>query len=160
MSDLGSTSTPAPGWEQQQPAPPAYAGKGSGPRAGFWRRFASALLDGILLGVVQGVLIVVLNDDVASVLMLVVGIGYYAGLEGGRTGQTLGKKAMGIRVIDANNGGPIGFGRGVIRYFGRIISAIPLGLGYWWMLWDPEKQCWHDKFASDYVVPESAYPIR
>ena len=69
-------------------------------------------------------------------------------------------KAMGIRVIDANDGGPIGFGRGVIRYFGRIISAIPLGLGYWWMLWDPEKQCWHDKFASDYVVPESAYPIR
>ncbi len=62
MSDLGSTSTPAPGWEQQQPAPPAYAGKGSGPRAGFWRRFASALLDGILLGVVHDVLIVLLND--------------------------------------------------------------------------------------------------
>ena len=41
-----------------------------------------------------------------------------------------------------------------------LVVAIPLGLGYWWMLWDPEKQCWHDKFATDYVVPESAYPIR
>ena len=35
---------------------------------------------------------------------------------------------------------------------GGIVSAIPLFLGYFWMLWDKEKQCWHDKIASDVVV--------
>ena len=28
------------------------------------------------------------------------------------------------------------------------------------MLWDREKQCWHDKFANDAVVPTSAYPVQ
>jgi len=32
-------------------------------------------------------------------------------------------------------------------------------LGFFWMLWDKEKQCWHDKLASDVVVPVSAYPL-
>ena len=32
-------------------------------------------------------------------------------------------------------------------------------LGYFWMLWDREKQTWHDKFANDVVVPTSAYPV-
>ena len=26
-----------------------------------------------------------------------------------------------------------------------IVSAVVLLLGYLWMLWDPEKQTWHDK---------------
>ena len=158
MSDLGSTSTPAPGWEQQS-APPAYSGKGTGPRAGFWRRFGAYFLDGVLIGVVNVILVLLVDQTIASLLSLIVGVVYFATLEGGRTGQTLGKKALGIRVIDANTAGPIGFGRGVIRYFGRIISAIPIFLGYFWMLWDSESQCWHDKFATDYVVPVDAYPI-
>ena len=134
MSDLGSTSTPAPGWEQQQPGRTRVRRQGRrGPRAGSGGAFAVGRSStASSCGVVQGVLIVVARTMTsASVLTLVIGIGYYAGLEGSRTGQTLGKKALGIRVIDANDGGPIGFGRGVIRYFGRIISAIPLGLGYW-----------------------------
>ena len=158
MSDLGSTSTPAPGWEQQS-APPAYSGKGTGPRAGFWRRFAAWFLDGLLIGVINAILVLVTDQNIGSLLAFVIGLVYYAGLEGSRTGQTLGKKALGIRVIDADNAGPIGFGRGVIRYFGRIISTIPLFLGYFWMLWDRESQCWQDKIANDYVVPVDAYPI-
>ncbi len=42
---------------------------------------------------------------------------------------------------------------------GRYLSALVLYLGYFWMLWDHEKQCWHDKLASDVVVPISAYPV-
>ena len=45
-----------------------------------------------------------------------------------------------------------------MRYFGRWVSAIPCLLGYFWMLWDKEKQTWHDKFATDVVVPVDAYP--
>ena len=164
MSDLGSsTSASPPGWEQPPASSqqqPAYTGTGSGPRAGWWRRFGAAFLDGLILGVVNGILTVALDQNVASVLSLVIGIGYFGYFEGGASGQTIGKKALGIRVIDANTGGPIGFGRALVRYFGRIISTIPLLLGYFWMLWDGERQTWHDKLATAYVVPESAYPVR
>jgi uncharacterized RDD family membrane protein YckC len=66
----------------------------------------------------------------------------------------------GIRVISLNDGGPIGYGRAFIRWIGRYVSAIVFFLGYFWMLWDKESQCWHDKFAGDVVVPVSAYPLQ
>ena len=130
-----------------------------GPRSGFWRRFVASFLDGILLGVVYSLLRAFMNDDVASGLNLLVSAGYFTYLEGGASGQTLGKRALGIRVIDLGAGGPIGYGRGFIRWIGRIVSAIPLLLGYFWMIWDKEKQTWHDKFANSVVVPVSDYPV-
>lgn len=135
-----------------------YTGKGSGPRAGFWRRFAAALLDGIILGLANTILLVALKG-VGYALGIIIGIAYYTLLEGGPRGQTLGKQALGIRVISFDTGGPIGYGRGFIRYVGRIISAIVIFIGYLWMLWDKERQCWHDKLAGDVVVPVSDYPL-
>ncbi len=133
------------------------SGGRSGARAGFWRRFVAALLDGLILGVIGGILGAILtdSDNAASGVSLVLGILYYTYFEGS-SGQTLGKKALGIRVVDIGGGGSIGFGRAFIRYIGRIVSAIPLLLGYFWMLWDKEKQTWHDKFAHSVVVPESS----
>jgi uncharacterized RDD family membrane protein YckC len=131
----------------------------SGPRAGFWPRFGAAFVDGILLAIVGFVLRAVLGQAGAGVIDLAVGITYFGYLEGSASGQTIGKRMLGIRVIGYNDGGPIGFGRAVIRYFGRIVSAIPCFLGYFWMLWDRERQCWHDKFANDVVVPVAAYPV-
>jgi uncharacterized RDD family membrane protein YckC len=49
-------------------------------------------------------------------------------------------------------GRPIGYGRAFIRWLGSILSVIPLFLGYFWMLWDREKQTWHDKMAGSVVV--------
>lgn len=89
---------------------------------------------------------------VLAIAALVGAIVYYAKLEGGPSGATLGKRALGIKVVDKYTGGPIGTGRGVGRYFARILSALVCYLGYLWMLWDPEKQCWHDKMVNDYVV--------
>lgn len=131
----------------------------SGPRSGFWRRFAASFVDGLVLGVVNGILIAFLDDNAASGISLLIGLAYYTYLEGSASGQTLGKKALGIRVISLADGGSIGYGRAFIRYIGRIVSAIPLLLGYFWMLWDSEKQTWHDKFAGSVVVPESDYPV-
>jgi uncharacterized RDD family membrane protein YckC len=131
----------------------------SGPRAGFWQRFAAALIDGIIVGLTTEILIALLKG-VGYGLGIALGIIYYTYLEGGPTGQTLGKRAMGIRVVDFDTGGPIGYRRAFIRYVGRIVSAVVLYIGYLWMLWDQEKQTWHDKFASDVVVPESAYPVK
>jgi uncharacterized RDD family membrane protein YckC len=62
-------------------------------------------------------------------------------------------------VVSFETGGPIGYANAFIRFIGRYVSTIVLFLGYFWMLWDKEKQCWHDKFAGDVVVPVSAYPI-
>jgi uncharacterized RDD family membrane protein YckC len=66
---------------------------------------------------------------------------------------------MNIRVIDANTGGSIGYGRAAIRWLMKIVSGLACLIGYLWMLWDKEKQTWHDKVAGSYVVPTSAYPV-
>ncbi|MBA3788306.1 MAG: RDD family protein [Actinobacteria bacterium] len=131
----------------------------SGPRAGFWRRFVASLLDGIVIGIANVILLGLIDDNAATGIATLIGLGYYTYFEGSASGQTLGKKALGIRVLSLKDGGPIGYGRAFIRYIGRIVSAIPLLLGYFWMLWDKEKQTWHDKFAGSVVVPESDYPV-
>ncbi|HEX3618411.1 MAG TPA: RDD family protein [Solirubrobacteraceae bacterium] len=141
-----------------QPQSQGYSGRGTGPRAGFWLRFGAALTDGIILGLVDVILRAAFKTA-GSVIGIVIAISYYVVLEGGPRGQTLGKQMMKIRVIDTDTGHPIGYGRAFVRYIGRILSAIVILLGYLWMLWDTERQCWHDKLASDYVVPISAYPI-
>jgi uncharacterized RDD family membrane protein YckC len=122
-------------------------------RAGFWIRFGASFVDGIIVGVLSLVLQLALGTA-GQVLGLVISIGYYIYLEGpGGNGQTLGKRAAGIRVVSSTTGGPIGYGAATARYFGRILSAIVILLGYFWMLWDSEKQTWHDKLAGSYVVP-------
>lgn len=94
------------------------------------------------------------------VLGLTVGtLVYEAVLTGGPSGQTIGKRAMGIRVIDFDTGGPIGKGRAVGRALFRSFFSGFFLLGYLWMLWDREKQTWHDKIVRAVVVPVSAYPV-
>ncbi len=134
----------------------------AGPRAGFGARLGAAFLDGLIIAVPFGILAAILPDAAVAIqlLSIVAGIVYYVALEGGQSGQTIGKKALNIRVYDANQGGSIGYGRAFIRYIGRYVSSIPLLLGYFWMLWDGNKQTWHDKFASSVVVPTTAYPVQ
>jgi uncharacterized RDD family membrane protein YckC len=139
-------------------APPVPTGGPSGPRASFGRRFVAALIDGILLGIVSGIISRV-NRNLGYAVETLLSLAYFTYLEGSASGQTVGKKVMGIRVIDFAGGGSIGYGRAFIRWIGRIVSAIACLLGYFWMLWDKEKQTWHDKFANAVVVPESAYPV-
>jgi len=143
----------------QQPAyqPPAGGGP-SGPRASFGRRLVAAIIDGILLGVVGGIFYAI-SRTLGYIVQILLTVAYLTYLEGSASGQTVGKKAMGIRVVDFQTGGPIGYPRAFIRWIGRYVSAIACLLGYFWMLWDREKQTWHDKFANDVVVPESAYPV-
>jgi uncharacterized RDD family membrane protein YckC len=130
----------------------------SGPRAGFWRRFFASLIDGIIVGIVYAVLGAIIGRSAAYGLSLLVSLAYFTYFEGSENGQTPGKMALGIRVIDFGGGGSIGYGRAFIRWIGRIVSSLPFLLGYFWMLWDKERQTWHDKFANAVVVPVSAYP--
>jgi uncharacterized RDD family membrane protein YckC len=68
------------------------------------------------------------------------------------TGQTWGRKAMHIRVVDQHTGAPIGMGRSVGRYFAHILSSFVCYLGYLWMLWDKDRQTWHDKLVQSVVI--------
>ena len=133
-------------------------GRATGPRSGFWRRFGATFIDGIILVILTGVLVALLKGG-GYALGFIVAISYYTYFEGGPRGQTLGKRALGIRVIDFDGGGSIGYPRAAIRYVTSIVSAIVIYIGYLWMLWDREKQCWHDKTSNAVVVPESVYPV-
>jgi uncharacterized RDD family membrane protein YckC len=134
-------------------------GGASGPRAGFWRRFAGLIIDGILLGIVDGILRAILGYGAGVGLSFVIAAIYFTAMIGSDRGQTVGQMALGIRVIDFNTGGPIGYGRAFIRWLVSYISLVVIFLGYLWMLWDKEKQCWHDKAANDVVVPVQYYPV-
>lgn len=69
-------------------------------------------------------------------------------------GQTPGKLLMGLR-IERVNGQPLTIRRALLRYVGYWLSAIPLGLGFLWVLVDDERQAWHDKLAGTYVTYQS-----
>lgn len=77
---------------------------------------------------------------------------YYFKREG-RTGQSWGRQAMGIRLLDARTGMPIGGGRAFGRFLlAGYVSGSICYLGYLWMLWDDQNQTWHDKIMSTVVV--------
>ncbi len=146
--------------------PYAYGGA-SGPRADFGQRFVAMLIDWVVV-VIPGFILIFVLAAIAKgfglllgyLILLVGGIGYYIYFEGGPTGQTIGKKAMKIRVVDMTTGGPLGSSKAFIRYLGRIASGAICYLGYFWAIWDKEKQTWHDKIAGTVVVPEAAYPVQ
>ena len=120
-------------------------------RAGFWRRFAAALIDGIALGVVSEILKLILGGAGTGLGVLVT-LGYFTYFHGS-TGQTPGDAALAIRVIDLQGGGSIGYMRAFVRWLVSIVSGLVFLLGYLWMIWDGEKQTWHDKAAGSVVVP-------
>jgi uncharacterized RDD family membrane protein YckC len=68
-------------------------------------------------------------------------------------GQTSGMRAWRIRVV-RDDGGPVGWGSALLRFVAAWASALPLGLGYWWSLFDPRRRCWHDRLSRTAVVLE------
>jgi uncharacterized RDD family membrane protein YckC len=72
----------------------------------------------------------------------------------GKTGHSWGRKLVGIKVVDGD-GEPIGFWRALGRnLFAMFISGLCLALGYLWVLWDADRQAWHDKVFRTYVVSD------
>lgn len=129
----------------------------SGPRASFGERLIAAIIDSIVVGLATGLLGRI--GLFGSVIGFIVSYGYYVYLEGSPSGQTVGKRAMSIRVVGMHTGTTVGYGGAFVRVIGKIVSAIPCLLGFLWMLWDPERQTWHDKFADSVVVPVASYPV-
>ncbi len=64
---------------------------------------------------------------------------------------TIGKKALGLKVVDLN-GQRISFWRSSSRNFAKSFSALILGLGYLMPLWSAKRQTLHDRMARCVVI--------
>ena len=131
--------------------------------ASFLLRFVATIIDSVLLLLItEPVLYVIYGVEYYDSDVLIMGgwdvlVGYVLPALlvisfWRRYGATPGKMLLGIRVIDEATGQPPAVHRCLARYIGYGISSLPLLLGYLWMLWDPEKQTWHDKLAGTVVV--------
>ncbi len=129
--------------------------------AGFWRRVAAVILDGLIVSVVTVPLTLVLGSgdtyaeaarsSAGSSISTVVTWLYYALMESSAKQATLGKMALGIIVTDLE-GRRIGFGRATGRYFAKILSALILGIGFLMVAFTQRKQGLHDMLAGTLVI--------
>lgn len=144
-------------------------------KAGFFARFAAWFLDGVAVGLVGWLIVMVMfslgavagsaadmGDPLAavftgtlSVLFLVVALAIqfvYFGYLWSQTGQSLGMKLLGIRVVH-RGGEDLSFVqaglRGTIGYW---ISGFFFSLGYLWAAFDANQETWHDKLFDTWVV--------
>ena len=98
----------------------------------------------------EPVLNLFMRPGMAGLLILLFIISYHT-LFWFFAGQTPGKALLGLRVV-TTEGKRVSLLRGILRYFAYYLSAIPLLLGFWWVLIDDERQGWHDKIAKTVVI--------
>lgn len=115
--------------------------------------FAIAFGVGVLLGIASAAAgIEEIDRGLSNLLGNLVTWIYFVGFTMTQ-GATIGKKVLGLRVQHVNTGQNLNFVQALLReVLGRFLSAIPIGLGYFWMLWDGKKQTWHDKLGTSVVV--------
>ena len=125
--------------------------------AGFGIRFAALIIDAVVLGVVVAILSLVnitsITDPSASgtIIQTLISLAYYI-IFTATTGQTLGKMALGIMVVDAN-GGKLTIGKVILREtIGKFVSFVTLFIGFIIVRFDAKNQGFHDKIASSYVI--------
>jgi len=63
------------------------------------------------------------------------------------SGRTLGMQSWRLQLETANGEKP-DFARASLRFFAAVISLVPLGLGFWWQLWDRDGLAWHDRLSG------------
>jgi uncharacterized RDD family membrane protein YckC len=139
---------------------------------GRWRRLVAAIIDGVLVSAVTWLLTAPIlgvnmvregnfgRQTAADLLGGLVAFLYYV-LQHGRWGQTLGKRAMSLRVV-REDGGPIGYGQAAWRLlFAYLISLATCGVGglidVAWILWDRRRQALHDKVARTLVLAAGSH---
>jgi uncharacterized RDD family membrane protein YckC len=128
------------------------------PLAEGWERLVAGLIDGILIGVVEGIVSVALgNRFIGLGVGFVVAAAYYIVLNSATTkGQTVGKMVLGMATVDEATGNPLEIGaaapRGLVQAalgwiccIGAIVEAVLI-------FTDPKRQTPHDKVGKTLVV--------
>jgi uncharacterized RDD family membrane protein YckC len=165
MSAVAATApaTAAPAVEGASPTPtspesappaastPAEIAATAAPRAGFWIRMGALLIDIILVSVIVSVL------DTPDTVWIVALAGYGA-LMWKIKGTTIGGIVCGVKVV-RRDGAPLNWDTAIVRALGCFLSMVVCGLGFLWIVFDEDRQAWHDKIAGTLVVrtprPES-----
>jgi uncharacterized RDD family membrane protein YckC len=163
---LNETSSELPSQPPSEPLAeaPSEPGEQVVTVIGFGRRLVAYLIDGIILWAVGlclsvggAALISGAGEDAAAggslalqCLSVLIALAYFV-IFWATSGQTPGKMALGIKVIETD-GSPVTWGKAVLRYIGYIISAVVVFLGFIWIAFDSKRQGWHDKIANTYVV--------
>ena len=130
---------------------------------GFWPRLGATIIDSVLLSMVIYPLLYTIygsqyfTDDrfiagggdfiVSYVLPAIAIIAFWI-----YRSATPGKMVIHATIVDAKTRLQPSKGQLIGRYFAYYLSAIPLGLGFLSIAWDPKKQGWHDKLAGTIVV--------
>lgn len=137
------------------PAAPTYVG--------FWSRVFASIVDTILLMVVLTPITMILfgrmsgashDSGPAHLIVSVIVPAMVVLMFWARRQATPGKMLVHARIVDAATDADADTGQLVLRYLGYYVSAIPFGLGFLWVAFDPRKQGWHDKIARTVVVRE------
>lgn len=161
MTDVNPSygGTPQFGYPSAPAAGSGYGGdvrpSGSAPLAGWWARVGATLIDGLILGAIYGVLYAVTGQSAAGIIGVIVQAAYTTYLIGRPGGQTIGMMALGNKAVGADDGAPLGFGRGFVRWLvqGLLGFTVILGLlNVLWPLWDRRNQTIHDKAANSVVL--------
>lgn len=61
--------------------------------------------------------------------------------------RTLGMQSWGLR-IETMQGGKPSLSQSTIRFFAALLSWLPVGLGFWWQLFDRDNLTWHDRLSG------------
>jgi uncharacterized RDD family membrane protein YckC len=136
---------------------PVTMGGGEVAYAGFWARFAALIIDNAILTIVAIVLIAVasLVDEslvaLATFFYFVGALLYWPIMESSARQATFGKRLLGLQVTDAA-GGRLSFVRSLLRNIAKIISAIPLYIGFLLAAFTSRKQALHDIITNCMVV--------
>lgn len=124
-------------------------------KVGFLTRALALVIDFVLVSIVSAILSAVLSGgDLVrgNGISTLVGLVYYLYCWSSYGhGQTLGSRALSIRVVKTD-GSELTLMDAFIRYIGLIISFAVVFIGVLWVIFDAEKQGWHDKIAKTYVV--------
>jgi uncharacterized RDD family membrane protein YckC len=111
------------------------------PRASFWERMGAAFLDVALVGILGGL---------AGSFALLVALAYFGGMWTWK-GTTIGGIVLNLKVVRLD-GSPLTFAAALVRGLAAAFSVVVLFLGFLWIIWDKEKQGWHDRIAGTVVV--------
>ncbi|MFD7788707.1 RDD family protein [Streptomyces nojiriensis] len=169
-------AAPQYGYPQQAPPPygaypppgmhaPGMPGSGMPPLAHWGLRVGAALLDGLIIAGPMYALIglgaAVASDEsteaIAGILSLLgmlcfLGMAIFQVYKEGTTGQTIGKKVVGISLHREADGATLGFGMAFVRKLAHILDSAACYLGYFWPLWDEKNQTFADKVCSTVVI--------
>jgi uncharacterized RDD family membrane protein YckC len=133
---------PAAARAPQAPAsPPITAAL---PRAGFWIRMGALLLDFVLIGFLMSVLHHEYNLEFVVLAV-------YGAVMWKTRGSTIGGSVFDLRVVRLD-GRPIDWETAIVRALSCFLSMVVVGLGFIWIVFDSNKQAWHDKIAGTVVV--------